>query len=67
VPAVSQLGTQLLALIGKGLDTEEALEKAARRDPENIARSLAALSRRGFIERKWANGQMRWRLTSTPE
>lgn len=67
MPTVSQLGTLLLALIAKGHDTEEALEKAARRDPENVARSLAALSRRGLVERKWADGEMRWRPTSKPE
>ena len=57
---VSQSGEQLLKLIGEGINTETALGKATGKDPEDIARALAALGRRKLIRRSFYQGEMRY-------
>lgn len=58
--SISQAGQQLLDLISKGINTEEAIEKATKKDPEDVARALAALARRNLIKRSFSNGEMRY-------
>ena len=59
---VSRAGQQLLELIEQGINTEEALEKATGKDPEDIARALSALSSRKLILRSFYQGEMRYFL-----
>jgi predicted transcriptional regulator len=60
VAAISKDGQALLDLIGKGVNTETALDKATGRDPEQTSRTLAALARRGLITRRFSAGEMRY-------
>jgi electron transfer flavoprotein alpha/beta subunit len=57
-------GQRMLRLISRGVDTADALEDAdPRHDPEATARTLAALTARGLITRKYERGEMRYRAT----
>jgi uncharacterized Ntn-hydrolase superfamily protein len=60
--AVTESGRRVLRLISNGADTEDALERATGRDGEGIARTLAALKRRGLIERRFSRGCMRYEV-----
>lgn len=60
---VTENGRRVLRLISNGADTEDALERATGRDPEGIAKTLAALRRRGLIERRFIRGCMRYEVT----
>lgn len=58
--SVSRDGKRIMELIMKGVDTEQSLDKATGKDPEEVTRALAALSRRGLIRRSFINGEMRY-------
>lgn len=59
---VSKNGMKILQLIERQIDTEEAIEKALRMDPEVSARALAALSNAGVIRRQFLRGEMRYMI-----
>ena len=54
---VSAAGAKVLELLARGVDTPDGLEKATGRDPEDMARTLAALMRRGMVVRQFDRGE----------